>query len=91
MSNDLSIIESISLADVYGGQETTVGGKVRGRGIEAEGNVTTRGTPERRNDFNTCMNDRQRNCGWLQSPQSCQEMAERGCAGLLGSPRNPQR
>lgn len=94
MSNDtqtLSTLDSLALASAHGGQQTTAGGRIRTpAGIEAEGNYSSTGTPERRNDFLTCMNDRQANCGLFQSPQSCQAMAQSACSGLTGSPQNPQ-
>jgi hypothetical protein len=67
------------------GQVTTPGG------FQGSGTVTVTGTPERRNDFLTCMNDRQRQCGMMQSAQSCQAMALEACQGLPGSPQNPIR
>jgi hypothetical protein len=86
----LTTIDTLALFAVHGGVDVTAGGKVTTAGGSAEGNFSTTGTPERRNDYNTCMNDRQANCGYFQSPQSCQSMAQNACVGLLGSPTNPQ-
>lgn len=84
-------IDVLALSSVYGGQQTTLGGQVKTPGVEVNGNYSQQGTPERRNDFLTCMNDRQAQCGWAQSAQSCQAMALEACQGLPGSPRNPLR
>lgn len=88
--NTTTVIDEISLSHVYGGQETSGGAKVKVQGVEAEGTFSQKGTPERRNDYLTCMNDRQANCGFFQSSQSCQDMAARACSGLKGSPTNRQ-
>jgi hypothetical protein len=91
MTNDtLTTIDTLALFTVHGGQEMSAGGKFKTPTVEAEGNFSRKGTPERRNDFNTCMNDRQANCGIMQSAQSCQEMGLKACMGLRGSPTNPQ-
>jgi len=83
-------IDLQALVTVTGGNDTDVGGSLTLPGGSGSANYSSRGTPERRNDFNTCMNDRQNNCGWFQSPQSCQSMAMQACSGLTGSPQNPQ-
>jgi hypothetical protein len=83
-------IDAQALITVTGGNDTDVGGSLKVPAGSGSINYSSRQTPERRNDFNTCMNDRQNNCGWLQSPQSCQSMALQACQGLTGSPQNPQ-
>ena len=86
----LTIIDALALSSVHGGTDTTLGGGLTTRAGSGNLNYSSTGTPERRNDYLTCMNDRQAQCGWFQSPQSCQEMSANACAGLVGSPTNPQ-
>jgi hypothetical protein len=87
---DPTTIDLQALITVTGGTDTDLGGSLTLPGGSGTANYSSRGTPERRNDYNTCMNDRQANCGWFQSPQSCQSMASQACTGLIGSPQNPQ-
>jgi len=90
-TDTFTTIDTLELFAVHGGVDLTAGGKLKTPTVEAEGNFSSKGTPERRLDYNTCMNDRQANCGILQSAQSCQDMAARACSGLVGSPTNQQR
>lgn len=88
--NSLTTIDLAALSTVCGGEDTQLGGRFKTPATDTQLNYSSKGTPERRNDFNTCMNDRQAKCGWFQSPQSCQSMALEACTGLVGSPQNPQ-
>jgi hypothetical protein len=83
-------IDTQALITVTGGGDTDLGGSLSLPGGSGSVNYSSSRAPERRNDFNTCMNDRQFNCGLFQSPQSCQSMALQACSGLSGSPQNPQ-
>lgn len=89
--NQPTTIEAISLVAVHGGQSTTVTGTAKTpTGFEAGGSYSSTGTPERRSDYTTCLNDQRANCGILQSAQSCQSMVVDACKGFKGSPTNPE-
>ena len=90
--NHLTIIESLDLSTVHGGQQVTVGGKLKApTGLEAEATLSTTGTPQSSSNFLQCMRDREGSKPWFGSTEDNQKYAERACAGLLGSPTNPER
>jgi hypothetical protein len=94
--NQLTTIDSLALISVYGGQTVDVSGGIKTpAGIEANGRVATSGTPERRSNFTTCVNDTtDRSSGILGNifgaSQASQNNAARICAGQTGSPTNPE-
>jgi hypothetical protein len=86
----ISSIDALTLSTVHGGQESTISGQVKTPAGEAGVSYSTKGAPERRRDWLTCMNDRQANCGTIQSAQSCQAMALSACEWLKEVPATQQ-
>jgi hypothetical protein len=88
MSNHaFEAIDFAQLSTVVGGQQTKVEGHVKTPGVDAGGTVDTSGTPERRSDYTTCLNDQGGggHRGWFESRKDFKarnDYALKACAPL---------
>jgi hypothetical protein len=90
----LMTIDSLALANIHGGQETSGGIKVTTPTVGVEANGKTEGVPERKTPFVTCMNDMGGGGGrgWFERQRTYNDRygkARSACRGLKGSPENP--